>query len=70
MSIEIIDSPRDNEEKIQYIYASDDCLFKLVKPNKTGYILCQCNYGETCLNNPNKKLIGLFNLCKIKIRKF
>lgn len=66
--IEIIDADRHLEDQIHIIYANNKSLNELVPKGKYGIVYCQCDYGGKCPNNPNKELIGAFNLCVIRIK--
>lgn len=65
--MEVVEADRP-EDSIKFLYATDKKLVSLVPPGKTGYVMCQCDYGDTCPNNPDKILCGAFPLCRIRIK--
>jgi len=69
-SIEIIEpTERDNENYTKIMPVSH--LFEWIPFDTrfTNYIQCNCPSGGVCPNNPNKTLIGMFQLCHIKVQK-
>lgn len=55
--VTIIEAERD--ESINFVSINS------LKIPHNSIVLCDCDYGGECLNNPDKKLIGMFTLCRI-----
>lgn len=62
--IEIVEPERDESWKWHY---ADSKQTKSLFPKGKNIVACGCRWGDTCLNDKEKKLIGSFNLCVVTV---